>query len=121
MNYQQLTLKVQLNRALAQAGARRIPIQRQAIDANGVPQGEAQIVGCLYGIDYRSQATGGGLHIDLPGVVIGGDNARRYVGIRQHGKPPAKGDKLMISTDGVEILQVDCQMGVVYQLTLGGD
>lgn len=120
MNYNQQVLRTQLFRALAQAGARLTPVQRQEVDLNGVPQGEPQVIGCLYGLDYRSQGVGGGLHIDLPGVIIGGDNTRRYVAVLKQGEPPRQGDKLMLDAQGTEILKADCQMDVVYLLTLGG-
>ena len=118
MNYQQQTLRSQLYRALKQAGARPVPVQRQEADPNGVPQGDPRITGCLYGIDYLSQNAGGGLHIDLPGIVLGGENTRRFAALLQQGEAPRQGDRLMLDAQGTEILRADCQLGVMYLLTL---
>lgn len=55
-------------RALAAYGAVCVPVWRVQRDANGVPIGGAQKIGCVYGVRYERGQTANVL-VDIPGVI----------------------------------------------------
>lgn len=54
--------------ALAAYGAVCVPVWRVHRDANGVPIGGAQKIGCVYGVRYERGQTANVL-VDIPGVI----------------------------------------------------
>ena len=55
-------------RALAAYGAVCVPVWRVQRDANGVPIGGTQKIGCVYGVRYERGQTANVL-VDIPGVI----------------------------------------------------
>ena len=62
-------------RALAAYGAFCLPFLRVKRDANGVPIGGAQKIGCVYGVRYERGQTANVL-VDIPGVIARMDAPR---------------------------------------------
>ena len=56
-------------RALAAYGAACVPVWRVQRDANGVPIGGAQKIGCVYGVRYERGQTANVL-VDIPAGIL---------------------------------------------------
>lgn len=108
----------QLARALALSGAGCIPVYRQPRDANGVPEGAAAHVGCLYGQRYERGQTAN-LMIDIPGVIARRD-MKRALCLASFGcaSNVQKGDLLRFGGEWYEALDVIPEMGLIVDVIL---
>ena len=107
----------QVAAALCKAGAKWTPIYRRQKDANGMPMGEPERIGCMLGVRYvRGEMSA--ITIDIPGVVVRPDTPR-FEGMLANGcAMPEKGDALCIGGVHVRILDVMSQAPPMYVLTL---
>lgn len=103
--------------ALAQAGGKWTPCYRQAMDANGVPEGEPKRIGCLLGKTY-SKGLASALRVDIPGVIATKD-VTRFEGVLAAGcSTPRVGDTLGIGGARIAILTVNADASPLLVLTL---
>lgn len=107
----------ELAAALVRAGAKWVPVYRPELDANGMPTGGEQRVGCILGLLYvkgRSSV----LHIDVPGMLLR-QNLTRFEGVLAYDCGSIqKGDVLCVQGARYGIMHVDAVEGLVYTLIL---
>lgn len=104
--------------ALRDLGAADCNVKRVPADANGVPTGEAQVIGSLYGVAYRKGYTNGGVRIDLPGIVAT-DTTRRFACVASDTVTPKEGDTITIDGRDVQVIDAGIQPGsIFFDLTL---
>ncbi len=103
--------------ALAQAGGKWTPYYRQAVDANGVPEGEPMRIGCLLGKTY-SKGLASALRVDIPGVIATKDVTRFEGLLARSCSMPKMGDALGIDGKRIGILTVNADAYPLLLLTL---
>ena len=104
-------------RALAAYGAACVPVWRVQRDANGVPLGGAQKVGCVYGVRYERGQTANVL-VDIPGVIARMDAPRLCCALGDTARSLQEGDGLTITGRWYTVLCADVQMGILCDVVL---
>lgn len=104
-------------RALAAYGAACVPVWRVQRDANGVPIGGAQKVGCVYGVRYERGQTANVL-VDIPGVIARMDAPRLCCALGDTARSLQEGDGLTITGRWYTVLRADVQMGILCDVVL---
>lgn len=104
-----------LRRAMRLSGARRMAVYRPERDANGALAGEAQYVGCVFGLRTdeidRAQA-----HIALPGVVLGGATRTYLCALCGCAGSLAAGDWIEDGGRRHEVIDTQTQMGAAVRV-----
>ena len=103
--------------ALAAYGAACVPVWRVQRDANGVPIGGAQKVGCVYGVRYERGQTANVL-VDIPGVIARMDAPRLCCALGDTARSLQEGDGLTITGRWYTVLRADVQMGILCDVVL---
>lgn len=104
-------------RALAAYGAESCPVYRQEKDANGVPVGSAENIGCVYGVRYERGQTANVL-VDVPGVVARMDAPRLCCALCGCARDLQEGDMIRCKGEWYDVLHVDVQMGILVDVVL---
>lgn len=104
-------------RALAAYGAVCVPVWRVQRDANGVPIGGAQKIGCVYGVRYERGQTANVL-VDIPGVIARMDAPRLCCTLGDTARSLQEGDGLNITGRWYTVLRADVQMGILCDVVL---
>mgnify|MGYP000565064346 CR=1 FL=1 len=104
-------------RALAAYGAVCVPVWRVQRDANGVPIGGAQKIGCVYGVRYERGQTANVL-VDIPGVIARMDAPRLCCALGDTARSLQEGDGLTITGRWYTVLRADVQMGILCDVVL---
>ena len=104
-------------RALAAYGAVCVPVWRVQRDANGVPIGGAQKIGCVYGVRYERGQTANVL-VDIPGVIARMDAPRLCCALGDTARSLQEGDGLNITGRWYTVLRADVQMGILCDVVL---
>ena len=104
-------------RALAAYGAVCVPVWRVQRDANGVPIGGAQKIGCVYGVRYERGQTANVL-VDIPGVIARMDAPRLCCARSDTARSLQEGDGLNIAGRWYTVLRADVQMGILCDVVL---
>lgn len=109
-------------RALAVYGAKQCPVYRTEHDANGVPIGPAEQIGCVYGVRYERGQTANVL-VDVPGVVARLDAPRLCCALCGCVRDLQVGDRIQCQGEWYSVLHTDIQMDILCDVVLqrGGD
>lgn len=104
-------------RALAVYGAMSCPVYRTEHDANGVPIGTAEQIGCVYGVRYERGQTANVL-VDVPGVVARLDAPRLCCALCGCARELRDGDVIQYGGEWYAVLRVDVQMDILADVVL---
>lgn len=104
-------------RALAAYGAKACPVYRTPRDANGVPDGPAEQIGCVYGVRYERGQTANVL-VDVPGVVARMDAPRLCCALCGCARELQEGDVIRCNDGWYAVLRVDVQMDILADVIL---
>lgn len=104
-------------RALAAYGAKPCPVYRQEKDANGVPVGPAEQVGCVYGVRYERGQTANVL-VDVPGVIARTDAPRLCCALCGCARALQAGDAIRYGGAWYAVLRADVQMDILCDVVL---
>lgn len=104
-------------RALAVYGAKQCPVYRTEHDANGVPIGPAEQIGCVYGVRYERGQTANVL-VDVPGVVARLDAPRLCCALCGCARELQEGDVIQYGGEWYAVLRVDVQMDILADVVL---
>jgi len=115
-DFQAASVRRQVIRALRLAGAKPARVTRKARDPNGMPTGETEEIGMMYGVCYRQGQINGTPQIAMPGVTVCGGTKPRYMGVVIQGDPPRKGDCLCDPEGERTLLETWQEAGVVHGL-----
>lgn len=115
-DFQAASVRRQVIRALRLAGAKPARVTRKARDPNGMPTGETEEIGMMYGVCYRQGQMNGTPQIAMPGVTVCGGTKPRYMGVVIQGDPPRKGDCLCDPEGERTLLETWQEAGVVHGL-----
>ncbi len=94
-----------------------MPVWRVQRDANGVPIGGAQKIGCVYGVRYERGQTANVL-VDIPGVIARMDAPRLCCALGDTARSLQEGDGLNIAGRWYTVLHADAQMGILCDVVL---
>ena len=94
-----------------------MPVWRVQRDANGVPIGGAQKIGCVYGVRYERGQTAHVL-VDIPGVIARMDAPRLCCALGDTARSLQEGDGLNIAGRWYTVLHADAQMGILCDVVL---
>ena len=104
--------------ALAAYGAVCVSVWRVHRDANGVPIGGAQKIGCVYGgVRYERGQTANVL-VDIPGVIAGWTRRGLCCALSDTARSLQEGDGLNIAGRWYTVLRADVQMGILCDVVL---
>lgn len=115
-DFQAASVRRQVIRALRLAGAKPARVTRKARDPNGMPTGETEEIGMMYGVCYGQGQINGTPQIAMPGVTVCGGTKPRYMGVVIQGDPPRKGDCLCDPEGERTLLETWQEAGVVHGL-----
>lgn len=104
-------------RALAAYGAACCPVYRLDHDANGVPIGPAQQIGCVYGVRYERGQTANVLTA-IPGVVARTDAPRLCCTLGGCARTLQAGDVLRCGGAWYAVLRAEVQMDILCDVVL---
>lgn len=104
-------------RALAAYGAKPCPVYRQEKDANGVPTGAAEQIGCVYGVRYERGQTANVL-VDIPGVIARMDAPRLCCALCGCARALQAGDMIRYGSEWNAVLRADVQMDILADVVL---
>lgn len=117
MNYAMRQAETAFRRALGACGAVCVPVWRVRRDANGVPIGSAEQIGCVVGLRYERGQTANVL-VDIPGVIVRLDAPRLCCALSETARNLQEGDGVKIAGRWYTVLRADVQMNILCDVVL---
>lgn len=111
--FQKAMLRRQVMTALKLMEAEKYTILRPKLDENGMPSGQEELVGVLFGVRWRKSSGMRSLLIAIPGITLDGSQSERMFGLMTFGGSPQAGDLIAEIPRGGRILDAREHYGVI--------
>lgn len=111
--FQKAMLRRQVMTALKLMEAEKYTILRPKLDENGMPAGQEELVGVLFGVRWRKSSGMRSLLIAIPGITLDGSQSERLFGLMTFGEAPREGDRVQEIERGGRILDAQSGFGVI--------